>query len=53
MDLKQAMGLLTLAAEQFRGTKQDHINLEKAVIAVNKALGLDQKPEEKVEAPQA
>lgn len=44
MELKQAFELLMVAAANFRGTKQDHINLEQAGLLIGKQLGLVSEP---------
>lgn len=44
MELKQAFELLMVAAANFRGTKQDHINLEQAGVLIGKQLGLVAEP---------
>ena len=46
MDPKQALNILSQAAAQFRGTRQDHEVLEQALIAIQKLVEPSvQKPE--------
>jgi len=46
MDPKQALSILTQAAVQFRGTRQDHEVLEQALNAIQKLVEPSvQKPE--------
>ncbi len=46
MDPKQALNILSQAAAQFRGTRQDHEVLEQALVAIQKLVEPSvQKPE--------
>ena len=46
MDPKQALSILSQAAAQFRGTRQDHEVLEQALVAIQKIVEPStQKPE--------